>query len=324
MSERAPLVSAIIPTHNAAAFIGETLESIFAQTYPNLEVIVVNDASTDETASVLKPYRGRITYIERPRRQGPAAARNTAIAASSGDIVAFIDSDDLWLPERVSKGADAFIANPQAGLVATNVFVQDERTGNRRPCWKSVKRTGDRPTKRLLIENFICTSGTMVSRRALDEVGAFDESFAGAEDYELWYRIATRFDIELIEEPLVVWRYRPASLSSDPRRMLEHVVRFYEKVLATEEHAEERGVADRRRGEVLFKLGVANSLAGDEKAARVTFEKLAKVKAPSVEASLAIKIHRLSPSLFKVLRMAFRTLKSRDDDGTMTDIELVV
>ena len=320
MIERAPLVSAIIPVYNGAAYIRETLESVLSQTYPNMEIVVVNDASTDKTALVLKSYTGRITYIERPINGGVAASRNSGIAASRGDLVAFIDSDDLWLPDRIARGVEAFREHPAAGLVATNTLIQDERSGSRVVSWTRVERTGKRPTQRLLEENFICTSSTLVGRSALDTEGVFDESFSSAEDYDLWYRIARRFEIVLLEEPLTVWRYRSASFSSNAERMVANVVRFYDKVLAIEEHEDERKIAARRRSEYRFKLGILQSIARDDEAARHTFRLVAKKGAPSLEVAIAIKLHAISPSLFRWVR----SKRAGRAQETLTGLDLVV
>ncbi|MCL5291942.1 MAG: glycosyltransferase [Actinobacteria bacterium] len=318
MNDFEPLVSAIIPVYNGAAYICETLESVLSQTYPKLEVVVVNDASTDESAGLLHQYGERITYIERPVNRGVAASRNAGVAASHGDLVAFLDQDDLWLPERISRGVEAFFANPKAGLVAANTYVQEGE--NRIACWRRVVRTGDRITKRLLADNFICSAGAMVSRRALDEVGFFDESFYGADDFDLWYRIAGKFEVVLIDEPLAVWKRRPSSLSSNTERMLKDIVNVYNKILSVEENDEEREIAAHRRLELLFKLGIVQSLSGDDGAARETFRQVAELGAPSFEAGLAIRLHAISPALFRFAR-SFRAGRGPE---LPIDIELVV
>ncbi|MHB0977643.1 MAG: glycosyltransferase family 2 protein [Candidatus Aquicultorales bacterium] len=315
-----PLVSVIIPTYNGERYISETLKSVVEQTYPNLEIIVVDDASTDGTLEALKPFIRQIKLVERKVNGGVAAARNTGIKASSGDIVALLDQDDLWLPERLSKGVEAFFAKPGAGLVAVNTFIENEMTGDRARCWKRVVRTGDRVTKRLLAENFICSAGVLISRRALDEVGLFDEAFYGADDYDMWYRIARHFDFVILEEPLAVWRYRPSSLSSDTRRMLKDVIYFYDKVLEVEERPEERRIAAGRRSELMFKLGLVQSLQGDDAAARKTFKALRITGAPSLEASLAIGIHSVSPALFRTLRR----FRSHRKPPVPVELELVI
>ncbi|MCL4499637.1 MAG: glycosyltransferase [Chloroflexi bacterium] len=320
MSERAPLVSTVIPVYNGASYIEEALRSVFGQTYPNIEVIVVDDASTDETPSILKKHESRVTVVRRPANGGVSSCRNVGITASRGDLIAFLDSDDLWLPDHVARGAEAFFGHREVGLVAVNTLVENERAGTRSVIWTKVVRTGAPVTERLLRENFICTSSAMASRRALDVVGLFDEAFPAAEDYDLWYRIARHFEVVVVEEPLTVWRYRSSSFSSDSGRMIENVIHFYDKVLSIEESEEERAIAAERRLRCLFKLGIAQSLAGNDSAAKETFAKVVAEGAPSLEARIAIALHAVSPALFKVVRR----LRGGRGTDVLAGMELVI
>ena len=124
-----PTVSVVIPTYNYGRYICETIDSALAQTYKPLEVIVVDDGSTDDTRERLAAYSDRIRYILQ-KNSGPAAARNTGIVAAQGEFVALLDSDDLWLPEKVERQVALYLREQDAGIVATQRFAIDE-TGQR-------------------------------------------------------------------------------------------------------------------------------------------------------------------------------------------------
>ncbi|MCL4499026.1 MAG: hypothetical protein M1335_02120, partial [Chloroflexi bacterium] len=237
---------------------------------------------------------------------------------------AFLDQDDLWLPERLARSVDELRNAPELGMVVTNTLIQDERRGIRTPHWRSITKTGERITKRLIRENFICTPGTMVRIDVLKAVGLFDEGYYGVDDFDLWYRIARVYDIGFIEEPLAVWRYHAESLSGNVARMLEDVLRFYDKVLELEEHEEELAVAKTRRREILFSLGVVQSLAHEDTAARETFKEVVNGGVPSLKAAVAIRLHAFSPGLFRVMRSLLGSGRPAWDQGIPTNLEVVV
>ncbi|QJA05786.1 glycosyltransferase [Thermosulfurimonas marina] len=199
---KGPLVSVILPTFNRARFLGEALESVFSQTYRPLEVIVVDEASADETPWVVSRFP--VIYVRRPVRKGPAAARNRGLRLCRGELVSFLDSDDLWLPEKVARQVAFLREHPEA------VAVQPEeiwiKNGRRvAPQRKHRKPHGyffHRAVKLCLVS----PSGVMLRRRVLEEIGFFDEEFPVCEDYELWLRLAARYPVYLLPEPLVLKR----------------------------------------------------------------------------------------------------------------------
>ncbi|MBX6422444.1 glycosyltransferase [Thermosulfurimonas sp. F29] len=206
------LVSVVIPTYNRARFLREALASVLAQTYRPLEIIVVDDGSTDETPRLITAYP---VIYHRKARGGPASARNRGILLSRGELVAFLDSDDLWLPEKVSRQVEFFRRHPEA------VAVQPEEVwikGGRRirPQRKHRKPDGyffHRAVKLCVVS----PSGVMLRRRVFDEIGLFDEEFPVCEDYELWLRLAARYPVHLLPEPLVIKRGgHPGQLSATP------------------------------------------------------------------------------------------------------------
>jgi glycosyltransferase involved in cell wall biosynthesis len=196
-----PLISVIIPTYNRQGFLLQAVESVFKQTFSDYELIVIDDGSTDGTGEGLKPYENRLQYIYRENR-GVSAARNTGLQAARGDWIAFLDSDDYWLPAKLETQVRFFAENPQALICQTEeIWIRHGRRVN--PHKKHRKFSGDifSPS---LIRCIVSPSAVMIRREFLNQIGPFDESLPACEDYDLWLRISCRFPVFLIEEPLVV------------------------------------------------------------------------------------------------------------------------
>jgi glycosyltransferase involved in cell wall biosynthesis len=196
------IVSVIIPTFNRAQKVVRAVKSVLSQSYPDLEVIVVDDASTDDTASSMTQFGKRIAYMVHSLNQGVSAARNTGIRKSKGPLIAFLDSDDYWMPEKAAVQVDFFEQHPQAKVCQTEeIWIRKGRRVN--PQKKHVKPSGDifEPSlKRCLVS----PSAVMLKRSLFEEVGAFDEDLPACEDYDLWLRISCRYPVHLIKEHLVV------------------------------------------------------------------------------------------------------------------------
>ncbi len=204
-----PKVSVIIPTYNRAGYIVKTLESVFAQTYTDYEVIVVDDGSTDDTEEVLKPYYDRIIYI-RKENGGQGSARNVGIKLAKGEYVAFLDSDDLWLPEKLEIQVKFMDDNPEVGLVFSDfvVFYEDD-TGCLIEMRKVHLQGKELTFQSLFHRNFIPTLTVLVRKSCIDDVGLFDESreLIVGEDYEMWLRIAMRYRLAHVPEVLAKYRH---------------------------------------------------------------------------------------------------------------------
>lgn len=197
------LTSVIIPTYNRLEFLRPAVESVLSQTVGDYELIVIDDGSTDGTGEGLKPYGNRLHYIYQENR-GVSAARNRGLQAARGDWIAFLDSDDYWLPAKLETQLRFFAENPQARICQTGeIWIRHGRRVN--PQKKHRKFSGDifEPS---LVRCIVSPSAVMIDREFLDHIGPFDESLPACEDYDLWLRIACRFPVFLIEEPLVVKR----------------------------------------------------------------------------------------------------------------------
>ena len=197
------LVSVIIPTYNRANFLKEAIDSVLNQDYKNFELIVVDDGSTDETASVLKGYYDKIKYIRIPH-QGVSRARNVGIEQAKGGLIAFLDSDDLWMPKKLSIQVEFFKKHLDALVCQTEeIWIRNGRRVN--PKKYHIKPSGmifEQCLKRCMVS----TSSVMVRRSLFESIGVFDESFYVCEDYEIWLRVSARYPIYLLRKALVIKR----------------------------------------------------------------------------------------------------------------------
>jgi glycosyltransferase involved in cell wall biosynthesis len=198
-----PLVSAAITTYNRARYLPEAIESVLAQTVDDVEVIVVDDGSTDETKEVVEPYLERIHYVRQPN-SGRSAARNAAVDLATGEFVAFCDSDDRWLPTRLERQLEAFGGRDEIGMVHGQVDLIDEEgaplpadTAEHRAIFSAAHR---KPvTYARYAWNCRCLSSTiLVRRRAFDEVGAYDPELL-LDDYDFYLRLLLRYGILFLD-----------------------------------------------------------------------------------------------------------------------------
>lgn len=230
-----PTVSVIIPTYNRALMVKDAIQSVLDQTYTDYEIIVVDDGSTDDTSRVingLRSYSRKVHYIHQGNK-GRSAARNIGVRAARGDYIAFLDSDDMFLPEKLHVQVMTLENNLNFGMVYSPVLKMDEH-GN---ILKDIdhgreKLTGFIYPELLFIKkNVITIPGVMVRMRVLREVGGFDETMHICEDLDLWRRIAMHHQILQMKESLAIIRYRPNE-SLDLLGYLEARTLYYHKAFA--------------------------------------------------------------------------------------------
>lgn len=197
-----PTVSIIIPTFNRAGMLKQAVESVLAQDFKDFELIVVDDGSTDNTLATLRSYP-IVSVVQQPH-SGVSAARNTGIKTAAGSFIAFLDSDDLWLSQKLSVQTAFFRKHPDSLICQTEeIWIRNGKRVNAKKRHK--KRSG------IIFEHavalcLVSPSAVMMRKDLFDVVGLFDESLPACEDYDLWLRIGCRFPIHLIDRPLVVKR----------------------------------------------------------------------------------------------------------------------
>ena len=198
-----PQVSVIIPTYNRGWILKEAVESILTQDYKDFELIVVDDGSTDNTSEVLAPY-GNDIRIFFQKNKGVSAARNRGITEASGQYIAFLDSDDLWLPRKLSTQINFFNQMPDALICQTEeIWIRNGRRVNPKKRHKKLSGMIFEPSLELCL---VSPSAVMIRRSLFDRVGEFDVTLPACEDYDLWLRISCRFPVHLIDTPLIIKR----------------------------------------------------------------------------------------------------------------------
>jgi len=225
-----PTVSVVIATYNYARYLPAALESATRQTFTDLEVIVVDDGSTDQTPLVVRPFQAdrRVRY-HRIEHAGVAAAKNVGVRLSRAPLVAFLDADDVWMPTKLARQVALFRADPELGVAHTRRWLIDEQ--GRRLEYEQPPLFRGRVLRELFRTNFICFSSAMVRRAVLDAVGLFDETLPLSVDYDLWLRVALRYRFDHVDEPLVEYRTGHANLSSRTEERLTTVLHIMRRFL---------------------------------------------------------------------------------------------
>ncbi len=238
MGRDAPRVTVIIPTYNRAWILERAVSSVLAQTFSDFELIIVDDGSTDATSEVIAGYGEKIISIYQ-ENQGVSAARNAGICAAKGDYIAFLDSDDAWMPEKLSVQVAFMEAHPELMICQTEeIWIRNNRRVN--PKVKHRKPSGDIfiPSLSLCL---VSPSAVMMHRRLFDRVGLFDGSFPACEDYDLWLRVAVDYPVGLIETPLI-YKYggHADQLSASPaldKYRIRSLVRLLDSGVLSEDRA---------------------------------------------------------------------------------------
>jgi glycosyltransferase involved in cell wall biosynthesis len=227
-----PIVSVIIPAYNVAPYISETLDSVFAQTFAGYEVIVVNDGSpdTEDLEQALAPYLDRIVYLTQENR-GAGAARNNGLMAARGEFVAFLDADDLWLPDYLSEQL-AFIRSRNYDLVYADalLFGQSPLAGR---TFMQIAPSNGKVTFQSLINGQcnVITSGVLARKRLILEVGLFDEQLRNSQDFELWVRLVRHGARASYQRKVLLrYRYHENSLSGDALNQIKRELRVLGKI----------------------------------------------------------------------------------------------
>ncbi len=225
-----PKVSVIIPTYNRANLVGRAIKSVLNQTYRDFELIIVDDCSTDNTDEVIKEFQkidNRIIYLKHDKNKGGSAARNTGIKVAKGEYVAFLDSDDEWLPEKLEKQIIHLNENHFGALISYTGYIRVNDKGNR-SVFIPVKH-GDIYNDQLWKDYVSPTSAVMVKSICFKKVGLFDKSLPARQDYDMWLRISRHYTFDYIIEPLVlIYDTNSDSISSNirARKKAEHLIRL--------------------------------------------------------------------------------------------------
>ena len=232
-----PKVSVIIPTYNSSTTIGETLQSVFKQTYSDFEILLINDGSTDDLMGVLKDFKDSRLQVLDYENGGLCVARNRGIDRACGDYLIFLDADDLWTSDKLETHVNALDQakeiNPRVGVVYSWSYYFDDETQS---CFISQPKTYEGDVLAKILESNFITNGSnpMIIREAIDSVGYFNPDFnKGAEDWEYWIRLARQWDYLLVPRRQVFYRQSRQSMSSNIDNMENAQFQVLESAFST-------------------------------------------------------------------------------------------
>jgi glycosyltransferase involved in cell wall biosynthesis len=248
-----PLVSVIVPTYEGAAFVGETIESVLAQTYEPIEIVVVDDASTDGTPDLVAGYGERVRLERGRERLGPTRRRNEAISFAQGELIAWLDQDDLWLPEKTEREVAVMLARPEVGLVYSGYEAFDDDTGETIPWRERESEAEGDVLVPLFVHGCFVGSLTALFRREVltrRNMRLRETDFSFGDDYYLWLALSLDWQVVRIDEVLARYRRHPENESSRLAQTNFHLKRvaLLKEFLAEFPEAEARLGKWRRRG----------------------------------------------------------------------------
>jgi glycosyltransferase involved in cell wall biosynthesis len=223
-----PRVSIIVPCYNTAGLVAETLKSVYAQTYKDFEVVIVNDGSPDtpELERAIAPWRDRLTYVQ-TENCGLAGARNNGIRAAHGELIALLDSDDIWEPNYLAVQVRKLDENPNADIVYPSAMIFGDGPG----LFQFPRSHGEVSFSSLLQERCVVMVSVLARRSALERAGLFDDKLRSCEDFDMWLR-CVKHGSRIIYHTAVLARYRrrQGSLSADPVWMCNNAIRVLHKM----------------------------------------------------------------------------------------------
>jgi len=266
-----PEVSIVLPTFNRLQFLRTAVDSVFAQTFPDWELIVADDGSQGETAAYLAELADlpRIKVLRLTHTGNVPAVRNAACREARGEYIAFLDSDDVWLPEKLALQLASLRARPERGWSHTG-FAAIEETGERLAGAhvRSWPATQGRALERVIcMDIVIAISSVIVTRRLLEQLGGFDDALLVCEDYDLWLRLAASSELDGVDQTLLYKRARRAPEYYDSCMVLEHLGRSLEKLLAANSDRGVRSLARRERSRLAAALALSQAAGGRRRAA---------------------------------------------------------
>jgi glycosyltransferase involved in cell wall biosynthesis len=228
-----PKVSVVIPTYNHARYLPYALNSVINQSYPNLEVLVIDDGSTDRTAELVKPYRSIINYVYK-KNGGTPSALNLGLSLATGKYICWLSADDMLIEEKVAKQVGLMDSDPSLGFSYTSYVVIDAKGTKQYDVNSPYFPDRQEMVTKLMEGCFINGSSVMMRSSALKIVGNFDENLPQAHDYDLWFRFIRHFACGFLAERLLAYRWHGENMSQNPDEACSVIVREKAKRLFPE------------------------------------------------------------------------------------------
>lgn len=226
-------ISVVITAYNSAAFIAEAIESALRQTHAPAEIVVVDDGSTDNTAGIVSTYAPRIRYIKKANG-GPSSARNLGIESTTGEYVAFLDADDVWMPEKLREQAALLQSADPVGMVTCGRRYMDQQGVVAETIVPSLNALSRKSLiEELSIANIVGgASAVLIRRSVFQDCGMFDNDLHVSEDTDMWIRIAAKHDIKCVEKPLYLYRCVENSQSSNAHKSISNQFQVTDRLLS--------------------------------------------------------------------------------------------
>ena len=303
MNPEAPTVSVVIPLYEGEAYIAEAIESVRSQTFTNLELIVVDDGSTDQSAAIVQKYATdpRVRYITHEENRGIAAARNTGIKNARGEYIAFLDQDDLWHPSKIEKQLRVFDTHndPALGMVFTDrKIVQIDRPKRRRKDSRVPKNFNTRSRGGVIAALLLCNLVPMITvlcrkRCVMDGVGLLDESIrSGADDFDFVLRLALKYKIFHLAEWLAVRRVHEDNYTSVERLMPDDL-KIIDRVL--QDFPEFAHLRAQREGALYYQLGRTAHVQANRAHAKEMYRKSIRTNPRNMKSRAALMLCQMGP-----------------------------
>lgn len=217
MNNLIPTVSVIIPAYNSEKFICESIESVLKQTFKHYEIIIIDDGSNDNTKNKIERFKESINYLYQ-NNLGPSVARNSGLKVARGQYIAFLDADDIWLPNKLELQVEFLDRNPDIGLVSCDALAFNEQNVLIASMSKERNLYSGWVFERLLRENFLNTDNVLIRKQVFKDVGMFNEVLKFCEDYDLWLRIANKYRIGYIDKILTKYRIHTSNRSGQNKK----------------------------------------------------------------------------------------------------------
>lgn len=307
-----PRVSVIIPSYNCARYLGRAIDSAREQTYKDYEIVLVDDGSTDDTKNVVMQYGQKVTYLYQ-QNQGLSAARNQGISKASGELLAYLDADDMWYPEKLERQVGFLDAHPECGIVHSEMSIineQDEVLHVR--FYEETKRSVPQGycLRQLLMRCHIQPVTVVERRNVFDLVGGFEKQLLVAQDYLHWIMIAAEGQaVGYLAEPLGKYRWRAGSLIGNRPRLLEDYIRIcdillHEKPIASRHGEEYADILRARSYKVQRELAYLDRIEGRNESAKRRLASMIKKWPSQFELYVDLLKAYLPASLFSTVTQA--------------------
>jgi glycosyltransferase involved in cell wall biosynthesis len=256
-----PKVSVLMPSYNYARYLPAAIRSVLSQTYSELELIITDDCSTDESRAIVEEWGkldSRVVPVMHDINHGLARARNSSLAVGTGDFIALCDADDVWLPDKLKTQMECFLARPELGVVHCDSAIIDgegKLTGER---FSSLMNHQGQPMSGNLFEvlcerNFMCVPTVILRREAIEYAGGFEESLRSLEDWVCWAKVSRKYPFHYIEDALVQYRIHGSGLSNNLKGMASNRVKAVRYLLESFSD-----IPPQTRSRMLYTLGVSH------------------------------------------------------------------